>query len=510
MKKTTLNSKEMAKWAAYIGAGAVLGGALGYAIQEVMGTFNEALLIGGAVLILGSLVVNYRSVRSFSGRRSTRLGANTAVMAVAVVGIIGLANFVGYRHHKRIDVTTEKVYSLSDQTRKIVSGLAKDVKVMRFDQTDDQTLHDLMKEYRDLSGHITYELIDPQAKPDEARQYKVSSQGELVVASGDKTERPAGTDEESLTSAIIKVTSDSVKKIYFVEGHGERQISDTSGRDGYGLVSKWLKDENYDTKTVNLVQSNQVPSDCDVLVLGGPKQSLFPDEATAIGKYLDGGGKALLMIDPDTDPKLDDVLKQWGLALGKNTVLDVSGAGRLFRMGPAAPVGLSYGTHSITKGFDGYMTFFPLARSVDELHDTGSNASTTDLVKTSDQSWAAIDLKADEEKGGPSGADKKGPITVAVASTRSVGDKQSRLVVVGDSDFASNTFAQGQRNGDLFMNSVNWLAEEENLISIRPKSPTSRRVEMSASQQNMLFWLTIVFMPAAVMGSGFYIWWKRR
>jgi ABC-type uncharacterized transport system involved in gliding motility auxiliary subunit len=507
MKKTTLNAKDLSKWAAYLGGAALLGGALRYAIQEVVGTFNAALLIAGAVLLLISLAVNYRSVLSFSGRRSTRLSANTAVMAVAVVGIIGVANFVGYRHHTRFDVTTEKTYSLSDQTRKIASGLSKDVKVMRFDQTDDQNLRDLVKEYRDVSGHVSYELIDPDAKPDVARQYKVTSAGDLVVASGDKTERPAGTDEESLTSAIIKVTSDSVKKVYFVEGHGEKQISGGSGRDSYATVGKMLKGENFDTKTVNLAQSTEVPADCDVLVLAGPKQSLFPEEAASIGKYLDGGGKAMLLIDPDTDPKLDDVLKQWGLALGKNTVADPSAGGRIFR-NPFVVVGLNYGTHSITKGFDRYMTIFPFARSVDESHDSGSNASTTDLVKTSDVSWTATDIK--DPNFNAARGDKKGPITVAVASTRSVGDKQGRLVVVGDSDFANDDFIEGQRDADLFMNSINWLAEEENLISIRPKSTTARRVIMAASQQNTLFWLTIVFMPAAALGSGFYIWWKRR
>src|SRR5262249_36201189 len=148
MTKRTLDRKELSKWAAYVGGVALIGGALRYALQEVMGTLNAALLIAGGVLVLGSLVLNYRSVRSFSSRRSTRLGANTAVMAVAVVGIIGVANLVGYRHHYRLDVTTEKVYSLSDQTRKIASGLTKDVKVMKFAQSDDQQLRDLMKEYR--------------------------------------------------------------------------------------------------------------------------------------------------------------------------------------------------------------------------------------------------------------------------------------------------------------------------------------------------------------------------
>src|SRR5262249_12635624 len=197
------------------------------------------------------------------------------------------------------------------------------------------------------------------------------------------------------------------------------------------------------------------------------------------------------------------------LALGKNTIVDVSGAGRIFR-NPFLPVGLSYGSHSITKGFEGTMTFFPLARSVDEIRESGSNASTTDLVKTSDGSWAATDVKGDDIKYDPARGDKKGPITLAVASTRSVGDKQGRLVVVGDSDFASDAAIGGQRNGDLFFNSINWLAEEENLISIRPKSPTARRVDMTASQQNTLFFITIVLMPVAVIGSGFYVWWKRR
>jgi ABC-type uncharacterized transport system involved in gliding motility auxiliary subunit len=507
MKKTTLNPREMSKWAAYIGAAALVGGALRYALQEVMGTFNEALLIAGGVLILVSLAINYRSIRSFSGRRSTRLGANTGVMAVAVVGIISVANFLGYRHHKRIDVTTEQIYSLSNQTRKIVSGLTKDVKVMKFAQSDDQILHDRMKEYRDLSGHITYELIDPEAKPDITRQYKVSSPGEVVVASGDRTERPSGTDEESLTSAIIKVTSDSVKKICFVKGHGEKDSTDTSTGRGYGLVDHWLKGENYETKTVNLIESNQVPADCDVLVLAGPAKALLPQEEVMIGKYLDGAGKAMLLIDPDTEAKLDDVLKAWGLELGTGVVVDPTGA-RLPGGPPTIPLGATYGSHSITKDFENTMTFFPVARSVNEIHDSGTGAQTTDLVKTSTNSWASPDLKVDDDFN-PT-RDKKGPITIAVASTRPIGDKQARIVVIGDSDFAENVYARQARNGDLFMNSINWLTEEENLISIRPKSPTARRVEMTATQQNTLFWLTIVFMPAAAIGSGFYIWWKRR
>src|SRR5215472_1706315 len=397
--KKSIDRKELFKWAGYVGAALLVGGYSRYAIREVMGTFNLALLIAGAVLLLACIAANYRTIMGFSGRRSTRLGANTAVLTIAAIGIIGILNFLGYRHHKRIDVTTEQLYNISDQTRKVVSGLTRDVKVIKFDQTDDTQLHDLMKEYRDVSNHITYERIDPEAKPDLARQYRVTSQGEVVVVSGDKTERPSGTDEEALTSAIIKVSRDSVKKVYFLQGHGEKrtltekqspdekQTPDMT-RDGYGLVDRALKNENYETETVNVAQSGQVPADCDVLVLAGPKQGLFPEEVTSIGKYLDGGGKAMLLIDPAVDPKLDDVLKQWGIGLGAGLVEDSSALGRRLGAPLTVPLATTYGSHSITKGFDGYMTFFPEARAVNQIHDSSNNASTTDLVKGSDNSWA--------------------------------------------------------------------------------------------------------------------------
>src|SRR5262249_31953797 len=260
----SIDRKELFKWAGYIGAALLIGGYIRYWKNEVMGTFNLVLIIGGALLLFACIARNYRAVAGFSGRRSTRLGANSAVLTIAAIAIIALLNFLGYRHHKRIDVTSEQLYNISDQTRKVVSGLNKDVKIIKFNQTNDPQLQDMMKEYREVSNHARHDRMDNEAKPDIARQYKVTSQGETVVTSGDRTERPSGTDEEALTSAIIKVTSDSVKKVYFVQGHGEKQTSDLSTREGYGLVDRWLKNENYETKTVNLAEGGQVPADCDV------------------------------------------------------------------------------------------------------------------------------------------------------------------------------------------------------------------------------------------------------
>jgi ABC-type uncharacterized transport system involved in gliding motility auxiliary subunit len=502
-----IKRQEVFKIMALLGPLALIAGYIRYSVRETMGPLSLSLLIVGGVLTLAAVVLNFRAIRASSRRRSTRLGANTTVMTVAVIAIIGFANFLGYRHHKRIDLTTEKLYSVSDQTRKIVSDLKKDVKVILFDKDDQQGLGEQMKEYRNLSSHFSFERIDPQKNLEVAKQYKITKIGDVVVACGDRNERPKDTTEQSIINAIIKVTRDSLKKVCVMEGHGEKRLSSTNEGDGYGVVDKMLKDENYETKTINLVSTNDVPSDCDVLVLAGPKQSLFPQEASAIGKYLEKGGKAMLLIDPDTDPKLDDVLRAWGIELGNDTVVDVSGVGRFFQLGPGAPLARSYGSHAITKDFEGSMTFFPLSRSVRTI--PGSGASTTELMKTSDESWADTNIK-DGGAHFDEGKDKKGPISLGVAASKTEGDKEARLVVIGDSDFAANQFFGVQRNGDLFMNSINWLAQDEDLISIRPKNPADRKVSMTEADQNQFFWITLVLMPLATIGSGLFIWWRRR
>lgn len=499
---------ELSKFAGYLGLALLVGGYIRYLIQELMTTLNMVLLIAGGALLLISIIFNFREiVATFSGR-SAKLGANTLVLAIGVIVILAVLNFAGYRHHSRLDVTAEQLNTLSDQTRKIVSGLQKDVEVIKFSEEDDPRLADMMKEYRDLSGRISYKRIDPKAKPELAKQYEITRPGEVVVAADVRKERPQDVNEQDLTNAILKVTREGIKKIYFLEGHGEHGIDANDG-EGLSAISEQLKRENYEPKSFNLASKGQMPDDCDVLVIAGPKQSLLPGEPAAIGKYLEGGGKALILIDPDTDPQLDEVLRAWSIEVDNDTVLDVSALGRAVG-GPTSPLGVQYGTHPITKDFQRSMTIFPLARSIRSADSSASGVSTTDLVKTSEASWGETDKLGSEEVRLDRGKDKEGPLTIAIAASKPVGNKEARLVVAGDSDFATNQYVGAARNPDLVMNSLNWLAQDEDLISIRPKSAKNRRVTMSDSDKNLVFWLTLVLMPAAVIGSGVYIWWKRK
>ncbi len=499
---------EVFKNIAWLGGTLVIAGTLRYFIQETMQPISKWLLIGGAVLFVLGVGGNFAAVLAFFRRRGTKLGTNTAVLTLAVVAILGLVNFLAARHSKRFDLTAEKLYSLSDQTEKILGALQKDVQVLKFDKLDDARLRDLLTEYKARSRRISYQFVDPQEKPEIAKQYGVQRFGETIVVSGTRVERPESTDEADLTSAILKVTRDTVKTVCFVEGHGEKSLASQEG-EGYGAVETGLKSENYQVKEVNLVAANQVPADCSVLVEAGPAKALFPQEAAMIAQYLEAGGKAMLLVDPDTNPNLDEIFAAWNVAVGKDTVLDVSGYGRLIGTGPGVPLVMSYGAHPITKNFGRSMTIFPLVRSVKSGGNAQAAGQVSELLMTSPESWAETDLKSGKAKF-DEGKDTKGPVSLGVAASKKIGEKEARLVVIGDSDFASNRYLGAQRNGDLFFNSINWLAQDEALISIRPKSPANRRVNLTRSQQNMFFWFSIVLLPGAVIAAGFFMWWKRR
>jgi ABC-type uncharacterized transport system involved in gliding motility auxiliary subunit len=503
-----IDRQEITRLAGFVGAAMALAGYVRYTIQEIWGWFNLSLVIVGLVLLAASIVLNFGAiVAAFRGRQG-KLGANTVVLSIAVIAILVVVNYLGFRYHKRFDLTAEGLYTLSDQTTKIVGNLQKDVKVIKFDRSDDQQLADRMAEFKYLSQRISYERIDAQERPEIARLHAARN-GETLVVSGERVERLQQTDEQSLVNAIVKITRDKPKLVCFTEGHGEKTTSET-GLDGFAAAEGKLKNENYETKTISLATTNQIPAECGVVVVAGPKQSLLPTETAALAKYLDEGGKAMLLLDPETDPQVGDVLKSWNVALGNDFVLDVSAAGQAMGGGPTAPLVMSYGSHPITQNFGRTMTIFPEARSVKVGDASGSGVNGTTILTTSEASWAETEFKAGVVPELDPGKDQKGPVALGVAASKTTGGKESRLVVIGDSDFAANGPIRFQRNGDLFLNSVNWLVQEEDLIAIRPKSATNRSVTMTKDQQSTLRLLLVWLMPLAVIGAGAYIWWKRR
>jgi ABC-type uncharacterized transport system involved in gliding motility auxiliary subunit len=505
--------EEIAKFLGSIGAAMLVAGYLRYSIQSELLLMSKILLIAGGVILLAAIVLGFGAIAGFFSKRSSKLGTNTSILTIGVIVILVIANVLGYQHHKFFDLTTEKLYTLSDQTKKIVGGLKNDITVMRFAKTPDQHFDELMAEYHNLNPHIRSQNVDPQEKPEVAKQYGAQHIGDVIVSAGEKKQTippspEAPLSESDVTSAILKVTQGKVKTVCFVTGHGEKGLADSQAS-GYSSVDQGLKKEGYNTKSINLVSQNEVPSDCDVLVIAGPTQAFFPQETAMVSKYIDGGGKALIEIDPQTDPKLDDILAAWNVNQGKNVVVDASGVGRMFGTGPAVPLVVDYGDSPITKNLKGGMTFFPLARTESIADKNKADVQDVELLKTSQQSFTIPNLQQKEVKFDPK-TDTAGPLSLAVAGDKKQDGKDARLVVIGDSDFASNQWAGLQHNGDLFFNTVDWLAQDENLISIRPKEATDRHLTLTESQSAGLRWVDLIFVPGLVIFSGVYIWWKRR
>jgi gliding motility-associatede transport system auxiliary component len=515
----TWDRNEWARSLAAVGGACLVAGYLRYTIQqdELLLT-SKILLIAGGVLLLAAIVIGFGQIVIFFSRRSSQLGTNAVILSVAVIAILGVLDFIGFRHSKRFDLTTEKMFSVSDQTRKIVGGLQKDVTIIRFARPSDSTpesqrFEDLMIEYKHLSPHFQFKDVNPQEKPEIAKEYGAKAFGDVIVASGQKKVNLEGSpeggfSESDVTNTILKVTRDTVKTVCFVTGHGEKSLTD-SGVDGYAQIGENLKKETYATNTINLFTGDGVPSDCDVLVIAGPTKPFFPQEVEKISKYLDAGGKALIEVDPETDPKLDPLFQQWNVNVGNNVVIDASGMGQLLGTGPEIPLVVEYGDSPITKSLARQMTYFPIARTASIADKSKSDIESVELLKTSPKSFTKAKLEH-TVKYDPK-TDTLGPLSLGVAASKKIGDKSARLVVVGDSDFATNQVLGGPgSDGDLFLNSVNWLAQDEDLISIRPKAETSRRIALTLGQATALTWIDRFFLPGLVILIGISIWWRRR
>lgn len=510
----TSKRKEFIPLAGAIGLALLIVGYVRYSVTEELQLPTKIVLIVGGVLILAWLVLGFRSLLGFFSKRSSKLGTNITVLVIAVIAILVFLNYLGDRHHKTFDLTSQKLYTLSDQSKKIVEPIRSDIQVYMFarsagpEEQQVQSMKDQMAEYTDQNHHIHFTAIDPQENPGLAKQYGITRMGEVVVVNGTHIEHLQDTAEQDITSAILKATSTTVKTVCFVEGHGEKSIDGSDGK-GFSRASAELQKENYQVKSVNLVTAGSVPSDCSVLVDAGPIKPFFAQETQMVEKYLDGGGKAMFLLDPGTDPQLSAVMQPWNIKVSEDYVIDVSGVGRLLGMGPGVPLVINYGESPIVRNFKDTMTFFPLARTVAVADTSKTQPQATELLKTSAASFTVPSLGNGTVKFDPK-TDQRGPLSLGVAAEKIAGKDDARLVVIGNSEFASNQWEDQQRNGDLFFNSVNWLAQESNLISIRPKEAANRRVTLTEAQQREVQWLSSVFVPLLVVVIGIIVWVKRR
>jgi ABC-type uncharacterized transport system involved in gliding motility auxiliary subunit len=450
--------------------------------------------------------------------RQTKYAAYATVYILVAIAIVTVANVLADRYNKTYDATSNKRYSLSDQTAKIVKGLKQDANVTYFNQTKEfREGKDLLDQYANLSHKVHVKYVDPDKNPEVAREAGIRSLGTAVVQIGAKHEEAKSMTEEGVTGAFIRGLKGAVRTVCFASGSGEKQIDD-SDREGFSQFKELMGKDNYQTKTVDLLQNAEVPSDCTVLVLAGPTRNYEQPEVDAIKKYVEAGGRAFFMLDPplklarstvaDNDA-FTSLLQSWGVSMDKDIILDLNPIGQIAGVGPQVALVTHYASQPIVNEMKGTATGFPLARSM-EIKNT-DKTSVEKLFDSSGSSFATSNLSSPEVNVRDP-KNKKGPLTIAAAGTYKTGKENSdgRFVVIGSSGWAANRFLGFNGNDDLALNAVNWLSSDEDLISIRPKPQDDRRITMTQGQLSLVRATSQFVLPLVVVIAGVGVWWKRR
>ncbi|MEW6457313.1 MAG: Gldg family protein [Acidobacteriota bacterium] len=495
----------------YVGGILIIAGGICYRVWPQKKYLFLFLFAAGLISLFVYFYLNREKFRERVKIKYLLYSGNIFLILLLVLAIVGSLNYLFSKVHYRIDLTEGKIHSLSDQSIKVLKNLKKDVVITGFfreGKAQRAKMEDFLKNYRYYSNKIRYTVYDPDKNPGLVKEYNVSEDGTTIFKCNNNETRITGVSEEDITNAIIKVTREERKTIYFSKGHGEFSIADDSDR-GYSQAKKTLEELGYNIKEIFLAEEPGFPHDCVTFVAAGPKKDFLPQELSALERYLKNGGRSLLMLDPQDSPSFISFLKKWGVNVGDDFIVDT--VSRILGGDYLMPVVSQYSSHPITEKFR-YATFFPYARSVEVLNPAPEGITAQVIGSTSPNSWASTQFGSREISFNPE-KDRKGPVPIVVSSTwKAEGEtkKEGRLIVFGDSDFASNQFYNLSGNGNFFTNSLNWLAEEIDLIAISPKTAAPRTIQLTASQGRFIFYTILVIIPGLFIIMGIFIYFRRR
>ncbi len=452
-----------------------------------------------------------------AGKRRAVTLASAVFYALIVVAILGGLNFLANRYNKSYDATANKKFTLSEQTEKIAKNLKQDVVITYWGQpTGFPQAKDVLDRYQNLSRKIDVRYEDVEKKRTQAIAAGVKSPiPNIFVQVGNKKEDAKSVTEEEITGAIARALRGGDRVVCFVSGSGEHSTDD-SEREGFSGAKMLAEKDNFKTQTVPLVTKPEIPKECTIMVVGGPTRPYQQQAVDALKQYVEMGGRALFLVDPpikfarqevDENGALMSVLQGWGVTPQKDLVRD---PGSMTQLGPLAPAITMYDSHAIVRELKQAQsaTIIPLARSL-EVKDA-DKSKVEKLFSTSDESTASTNLSNPEMP--ESKSDLKGPFPLAAAGTYTTGNENGngRFVVVGSSSFADNQFLGLLDNRDLYLNMLDWLSSDEDLISIRPKEPTDSQINMNARQVSLMFYSSVFGIPLLIVAFGAGVWWRRR
>lgn len=511
----------------------------GFILNDILIDFTLYFNIIESVSILSFIfffLVNFNILKAFSKQRSAKYGAVSIFGAVIFTAILVIINIISTYHSTRIDLSEKKLYSLADQSINILKGLKKDVLITAFFKkasNEEKIMGDILGVYKDQSDKITFDFVDPDLNPIIANKYNINDNKDLmttVFECGDKEFRinPTSSErlEEMITNAILKVSKEEKKDIYFTLDHGEYSIDDST-KAGFSYIKSRLENTIYNVKNLSLLREGKIPDECDVLVIPNPTKPFLPDEMALIEDYIENkNGKLIFLVDIDTDPSLTSFLEKYGFLVNNDVIIDTSQ--ELFGNLTRVLVEDYHREEVITKDFR-VPTVFSMARSIIFTLPFEPYRKYVPLAKTvaSNQFrkiWGETKLDSTNKVQFDQGEDFEAPLELVGILTYDGalkrGERQyssqpenidvSKIVVFGDSSFISNEYFNFNNNADLFNNAINYLAQEYDMISVSPKKTTSSTILLSDSKRSILYYFSIFIFPILIFIAGIVVWLRRR
>jgi gliding motility-associatede transport system auxiliary component len=498
--------------------------ASGTGITSDLGWIGANLVIGIALLVAAA-VMNVDALRerlsSGEARRAGKYGTSAVASTLLAIAILGMLGFLSTRYHHRFDWSEQKIHTLSDQSIKVLQGLGQDVQATALvNKVDQGPIRELLDKYAYQSDRFKVDYADPNERPGLLEQFHIQpgqlKEGGLVrIAIGGESVEVSQLDEDHVTNAMVKLTRTGEKVVYFVTGHGEHAIEGQEGadREGYARAAEALKNENYRVESLLLGNVKDVPDDADVVIVAGATRPLFDEELGVLDRYLARGGAVLALVDPRVSGNWITKLRSWGANIGDDIVVDRALA--LFGRALTPFAGVYNGEHPITKEFRDPRNDAVIFHEVRSVRPADGSALQT-IVSTSEDSWAERNLAKLDSDGAAAldDGDLKGPVSVMIAGPPALagqqGEVKARLVVSGDTNFASNEFLDAGRNRDLFLNSANWLMGDVQAIAIRPNSSRPSRFQLTSEEFHAIRSASLFVLPELIAVLGVFTWWSRR
>jgi ABC-type uncharacterized transport system involved in gliding motility auxiliary subunit len=472
--------------------------------------FFGFIIVGLAIFAL----LDPRRVREFFSGRQAKYGSTTLIKVFALLGILLVANLIVFNFPKTWDLTAEKKFTLAPETIDTLKALPAEVHAIAFytSQNSTETTSKLFSNLKTHSdGKFTYEFVDPDQNPVLAKQLGITGDGKIYLSMGETHDIVSSASETDITSGLLRLMSPGERVVYFLAGHGEHNI-DSGGEAGYTKVKATLEAKNYTVESLNLLAEGSIPNDAKVIIIAGPYEPISASEMTLLEGYVTNGGALIVMEDPTSvtnlgkspDPLAEYLKNNWGIQLENNIIIDTNSNQVLFAVAD------QYGNHPITEKLKGIVSYYPQARSITLLPDAPN--SPTAIVQTTSRSWGETDFAGMEQNKlefNPE-TDIAGPLTIAVAASDYA--TNARVVVLGDSDFASDTFYDQYANGDMLINIIDWAAGQEAMINLTPGGTAVDRQLKPISNTTMILLAIgiLCVLPLLIIAGGVAAWLARR